>query len=129
MRVEDRDLEALVLEEEVVGVARLELEPVRAGELVFGRQVPLGDAVPEREQAAGLIRRFGSCVLDQLVADGGRDHHQTEFSIADSTSSAAQNGADKYFQPPSARMPTTTPSPTSSASLRSSCETSRIGGT
>src|SRR5579862_8831738 len=102
----------------------------------------------------------------QLGADCRRNYHQSDASIERSTSDAFQNGAERYFQPASARTQTTVeppgnssairratwttapedtpakiPSRSSSArtaatasafdtsSLRSSFETSRIGGT
>src|SRR5918999_1483619 len=165
MRVEDGELVALVLEEEVGRVARSELEAVRACEHVLAGEVALGDAVPKRDQPAGFVRRLLSSVRDELLEDRGRDYHQTACSIARSTSSASHSGAERYFQPASARTATTTPSSTSSAkrratwrtppeetpakipslsrraripatasafetsSFRSSCSTSRIGGT
>src|SRR5205807_3412145 len=53
----------------------------------------------------------------------GRDYHQTVRSIERSTSSASQKSAERYFQPPSARIATTTPSSRSAASLRATCTT------
>ena len=57
----------------------------------------------------------------QLGADLGRDYHQ---STASSISSPLQNGAERYFQPPSASTATTTePSGSSSAMRRATCTT------
>src|SRR4030095_699111 len=64
---------------------------------------------------------------NQLLADGFRHYHQTAFSIACSTSSASQSGADRYFQPPSANTVTTTPSSSSSASRRGAWSTPAEG--
>src|SRR5919108_1277859 len=123
MRVENREVIPLVLEEEVGRITRAELEPVRASQRVLARKVPLCNTVAERDETTGLVRRLGACVLDQLLADLGRNYHQTACSIACSTSSASQSGADRYFQPPSARIATTTPSSSSSARRRATCRT------
>src|SRR6476619_2487951 len=105
MRVEDRELVALVFQEPVLGLG-VELEAIRARGRVAGGQVALGLAVVEHHQAAGLVRLLG------------RDHHQTDSSITASGSGASQKGAERYFQPASARTATTTPSSSSLASLR-----------
>ena len=55
MRVEDGELVPLVLEEEVGRVARAQLEAVRALEGVLGAEVPLCDALAERDEPAGLV--------------------------------------------------------------------------
>src|SRR5436190_1876628 len=167
MRVEDGELEAVVLEEPHLGID-VELVPVRRRELVPAAHVPLRDAVAEDDHAAALVRRLLGGVRMELLPDGRRNHHQSVASIDSSTSASAalQNGAERYFQPPSARTQATVePSGSSSAirratwttapdetpakipsrsrsartaitddwfetsSLRSSCETSRIGGT
>src|SRR6476619_3080086 len=122
MRVEDRQLETLVLEEPGLG-RHLELEAVRRGGCVAAADVALGDAVAEHDEPAGLVRRLGLRVGAQLRPDLGRDHHQTVRSIDSATSSASQKSADRYFQPPSARMQTTTPSSSSPASFRATCAT------
>src|SRR5206468_656029 len=88
------------------------------------REVTLGRAVAEDDQAAGLVRLLGARVLFELNADPGRDHHQSASSIPASTSRpVSQNGAERYFQPASARTATTTPSSSSAASLRATCMT------
>ena len=112
MRVEHRELVALVLEEPRVGID-LELEAVRRLERVAPSHVALRAAVAKHDQTARLVRRLVARVLRELRANLGRDHHQTLSSIARSTSSASQNGAERYFQPPSARTQTTTPSSSS----------------
>src|SRR5262249_53692192 len=81
-------------------------------------EVALGRPVAHRDEAARLVRLLGARVLGERIPDRLRDHHQTASSIAGSGSAASQNGADRYFPPASARMPTTTPSASSAASLR-----------
>src|SRR5437867_13074145 len=100
--MEDGELVAVVLEEEVERVARSQLEAVRAGRGVLGRQVALGDAVAEGDQSAGLVRSFVVRMLLELAADRLGDYHQWPRSIAASGSSASQKSAERYFQPPSA---------------------------
>src|SRR5437867_12199251 len=116
MRVEDRELEAVVLQEPRLRID-VELEAVRRLERVPPGHVALRTAVAEHDQSAGFIRRFRAGVVRQLGAKLGRDHHQTLSSIARDTSAASQKSAERYFQPPSARMQTTTPSSSSPASL------------
>src|SRR5207253_3821178 len=163
VRVEDRELVALVLEEPVLGLG-LELEAVRARRGVVARDVALCDTVAQGDQATGLVRGLRLRVAAQLGPDLRRDHHQT---AASSSSSAAdsQKPAERYFQPASASTATIVPSSSSAASFRatwmtapdetpaktpsarsssrreatassfetstfrSSCETSRTGGT
>src|SRR5262249_25489603 len=117
VRVEDGELVAVVLEKPALGLD-LELEAVRARGRVAGREGALGHAAAERDQAAGFVRLPPPRVLLARGADRGRDHHQTASSIARSGSAASQNGAERYFQPASARTATTTPSSSSAASLR-----------
>src|SRR5262249_50670584 len=122
--VEDGELVAVVLEEEVVRRSGAELEPVGAGGVVRPPQVALGDAVPEGEETAGFVRSFRLRVVFELPRDGGGHYHQWPRSIEVSGSESAQKSADRYFQPASARMQTTTePCSTSSASLRATCTT------
>src|SRR5207247_665295 len=80
-------------------------------------------AAAQEHEPARLVRRLSLGVLDELGAHPGRNHHQTVRSIACSTSSASQKSADRYFQPPSARIATTTPSSSSPASLRATWPT------
>src|SRR3954465_7907431 len=118
VRVEDGELVALVLEEEVGGSAGLELEAVRARERVPAREIALGDAVAESDQAAGLVRRLRLRVLLERAPHGARDYHQMVRSSSSPPRASSQNDAEMYFQPPSARTHTTTPSSISAASLR-----------
>ena len=118
--MEDGELVALVFEEPHRRVD-LELVPVRRRQRVPAADVAVGDAVPEDEYAAALVGRLVGGVRVQLGPYGGRDHHQ---STASSISSPLQNGAERYFQPPSARTATTTePSGSSSAIRRATCTT------
>src|SRR5471032_2704235 len=60
----------------------------------------------------------------QLRANLLADYHQSVLSIDSSTSVSCQNGADRYFQPPSAGTQTTVePSGRSSATRRATCAT------
>src|SRR5215831_12482280 len=118
VRVEDRELVALVLRIPDLGVVELELEPIGRCRGVAARLVALGQPVPKQYEAARLVRRLSQRVLDERRAHVGGDHHQTVCSIDSSTSSASQKSAERYFQPPSAKIATTTPSSRSSASLR-----------
>src|SRR5215468_2051658 len=118
--MEDGQLEAVVLQEPHLRVD-LELVPVRRRERVPAAEVALGDPVAEREHAAALVGRLLGRVRLQLGADGGRDHHQRTSSAI---SSPSQNGAERYFQPPSARTATTVdPTGSSSAIRRATCTT------
>src|SRR5690348_5539390 len=102
----------------------IQLEAVRRGGLVHGRDVLDGSPVLEEQQAAGLVRRLGAGMGRDRVAHRRRDYHQSVRSIEPPTSSALQKSALRYFQPPSARMQTTTaPSSSSSASFRATCTT------
>src|SRR5438309_7645850 len=118
MGVEDGELVAVVLREPQLRIVELQLEAVGRRSRVASALVALGAAVAHEEETASLVRglRFG--VRDELYADVVGDHHQTVRSIADSTSSASQKSAERYFQPPSARMATIVPSSRSAASLR-----------
>src|SRR5579871_6583637 len=107
MRVEDRELVALVLQEPHLRVD-LELVPVGRGEAVPPAQVPLGDTVTERDHPAALVRCLLGRVLVELRSDLLRDYHQSVDSIDSSTSAARQNSPERYFQPPSASTATTT---------------------
>ena len=123
VRVEDGELVALVLEEPVLRVG-LELEAVRAGGRVGGRRCSARPrrrarrparrprSAPRRARAARAPRgsRPGS-PPDRLLHRGLR------------VGSASQNGAERYFQPASARIATTTPSSSSAASLRATWTT------
>src|SRR5438876_8422758 len=118
MGVEDRELVAVVFGEPDVRIVELELESIRRRGLVASGLVALGPPVAEEDQTARLVRRLALRVRDELRAHGVGDHHQTVRSIADSTSRASQKSAERYFQPPSARIATITPSSRSDASLR-----------
>src|SRR5438067_12037093 len=116
--MEHGELVAVVLEEPH-GRVDLELVAVGRGEPVASADVALGDAVPEDEDAAALVRRLFRGMRAQLVTDHDRNDHQR---TASSISSPVQNGAERYFQPPSASSTTTTaPSGSSSAILRATC--------
>ena len=67
MGMEDGELVAFVLQEEVGGIAWTQLEAVGALERVLAGEVALGDAVAKRDQAAGLVRRLLARVLDELA--------------------------------------------------------------
>src|SRR5262245_2379516 len=123
VRVEDGELVAVVLEEPDLGID-LELVAVRRREPVAATDVALGDAVAEDDQAAALVRRLLARVLAQLREHRLRDYLHSVRSIDSSTSSARQNSAERYFQPPSASTATTfAPSGSSSASRRATCTT------
>src|SRR4029450_9971763 len=116
--MENGELVPLILQEEIRGITRPQLEPVGARNRVLAWQGALGHLAAAREEPARLVGRLRLRVCDELLADGFGHYHQTAFSIARSTSSASQSGADRYFQPPSANTVTTTPSSSSSASRR-----------
>src|SRR6266571_1650440 len=116
--MEDRQLVAVVFGEPRLGVVELELEAVRRVRFVAAGLVTLCATVSQQDQPAGLVRRFPLGVRDELGAHLGGDHHQTVRSIDASTSSALQKPAERYFQPPSARIATTTPPSRSAASLQ-----------
>src|SRR5437773_8248365 len=121
MRMEDRELDAVVLEEPDLRID-LELVAVRRLEPVAPADVALGDPVAEDDQAAALVRRLLAAVRAQLRADRLRHYHQSVRSIDSSTSSAGQNSADRYFHPPSASTaPPFEPSGSSSAIRRAPC--------
>src|SRR5438309_10626705 len=121
--MEDGQLVARVLREPDLRIVELELEAVRRRGRVSSGLVPLGPSVTQEDEPARLVRDFFPGVLDEPGSYLGRDHHQTVRSIACSTSSDSQKSADRYFQPPSARIATTTPSSSSPASLRATCPT------
>src|SRR6185312_5158303 len=123
VRVKDGELVPVVLRVPDLRVVELELEAVRRRRCVLSRLVALGDAVAQQHEPARLVRRFRLRVRDERRAHVGGDHHQTVRSIASSTSSASQKSADRYFQPPSAKIATTTPSSSSRASLRATWPT------
>src|SRR5262249_7236052 len=118
VRVEDHLLQ-------VVGNLRphdgvdVELVAVRRRELVDAADVLDGDAVTQKNQSAARVRRLLGRRRSQFRRDRRRNYHQ---STASSISSPAQNGAERYFQPPSARSVTTTaPSGSSSAMRLATC--------
>src|SRR5436305_796501 len=106
MRVENGELVALILDEPDLGID-LELVAVRRLELVVAPHVALCDAVLEDDQSAALVRRLFAAVRTQLLANALRNYHHSVVSIDSSTSSAFQNSAERYFQPPSASTHTT----------------------
>src|SRR6266545_2183975 len=123
VRMEDGELVALVLEEPVLGLGP-ELEAVRARGGVLGGEVALRPAVSQDDEAARFVRLLRARVFLEGRAHLGRNHHQTERSISASASGpVSQKPAERYFQPPSARIATTTPSSSSSASFRATCTT------
>ena len=73
MRVEYGELVSLVLQEPVLGAARLELEAVGILEPVPAGEVALGDSCAEGDEPAGLVRRLRPRVLLEGGADPGRD--------------------------------------------------------
>src|SRR3954470_3227430 len=123
MRVEHRELVAVVLGEPQLRVRQLELESIRRRRLVRPRLVALRPPVAKEEQPARFVRRFALGVRDELCAHAAGDHHQTVCSIEASTSSASQKSADRYFQPASARTATVVDPSRSAASLRATCAT------
>src|SRR5690348_8277122 len=120
--VDDRELVPLVLEKPELGID-LELEAIRRVGAVAARLVAVGDAVAQDEQAAALVRQLPSRVLGQCLAHGLRDYHH---SLLSSISSPCQKPAERYFQPPSARTQTTTPSSSSRASRRATWSTAPL---
>src|SRR5205823_9006806 len=122
MGVEDGELVAVVLEKPDLRID-LQLEAVGRCGPVPTRLVALGFPAGEDDDAAGFVRRFGLRVPFERCPHLGADHHQRSASISRSTSSASQNEAERYFQPASARIATTTPSSRSSASLRATWTT------
>src|SRR3954447_16746317 len=120
--VDDRELVALVLEEPEVGID-LQLEAVRRLGCVAARLVAVGDAVAQDEQAAALIRQLPSRVLGERLAHGRRHYHH---SLLSSISSPCQKPAERYFQPPSARTHTTTPSSSSPTRRRATWSTAPL---
>src|SRR5215469_2072658 len=120
--MDDCELVTLVLEEPEVGVD-LELETVGRLCCVAGGLVAVGDPVAQHEQPAALVRQLPLRVLGERLADRRRDYHH---SLLSSISSPCQNPADRYFQPPSARTHTTTPSSSSPASRRATWRTAPL---
>src|SRR5438034_2552005 len=121
--MEDGELVAVVLRVPDLRIVELELEAVGRRRRIAARLVALGAFVAQQHQPTRLVRRLLFRVRDQCGAHVGGNHHQTVRSIACSTSSASQKSAERYFQPPSARIATTTPSSSSPASLRATCPT------
>src|SRR5215470_5374334 len=122
VRVDDRKLVALVLEEPQVRID-LQLEAVRRLGGVAAGLVAIGDSVAQHEQAAALVRQLLPRVVGQRLAHGRRHYHH---SLLSSISSPCQKPAERYFQPPSARTPTTTPSSSSPASRRATWSTAPL---
>src|SRR5262249_28186681 len=118
----DRELVALVLEEPELRVD-LELEAVRRVCGVAARLVAVGNAVAEDEQAAALVRQLLSRVLGECLTDRRRHYHH---SLLSSISSPCQKPAERYFQPPSARTQTTTPSSSSCPRRRATWSTAPL---
>src|SRR3954466_473139 len=116
--MEDGELVAVVFGVPDLRIVELELEAVRRRRGVASRLVALGAAVAQQHEPAGLVRCFLLRVHDKGRPHLRRNHHQTVRSIECSTSSASQKSADRYFQPPSAKIATTTPASSSDASLR-----------
>src|SRR5512142_3200495 len=69
VRMDDRELVALVLEEPEIGVD-LQLEAVRRTGGVAAGLVALGDSVAHHEQAAALVRQLPAGVLGERLAHG-----------------------------------------------------------
>src|SRR6185312_11905005 len=82
-----------------------------------------GDAVVQHDEPAGLVRVLFGRMRDERRAHLLRDYHHRVRSIDSVTSCASQKSAERYFQPPSARTQTTTPSSSSSASFTATCTT------
>src|SRR3989442_773489 len=110
MGVEDGELVAVVLREPDLRIVELELEAVRRRGLVAPGLVALRPAFKQEHHPARFVRRLSFRVRDERRAHVVRNHHQTVRPIADSMSSASQKSAERYFQPPSARIVTITPS-------------------
>src|SRR3954447_6594796 len=121
--MENRELVAFVLGKPDLGIVELQLEAVRRRRGVVARLVALRLAVAEQDETASFVRHLALGVRDERFAHVGGNHHQTVRSIACSTSSFSQKSAERYFQPASARIATTTPSSSSSASFRATCPT------
>src|SRR5206468_6502551 len=83
VRVEDRELVAVVLEEPNGGID-VQLEAVGRGRTVAAGFVAFGLAVTEDDDTAGLVRRLGPRVLLERGAHLGSDHHQRSPSISPS---------------------------------------------
>jgi hypothetical protein len=80
MRVEDRELEPLVLQEPIRRAPGLELETVRALKPVTAREIALGDAVAEGDESAGLVRRLRARVVLERGADRLRNGQPAQNS-------------------------------------------------
>src|SRR5579884_578137 len=123
VRVDDRELPAVVLEEPELRLD-LQLEAVRRRRCVPARLVAGGDALAEDEQPAALVRQLRPRMRrDRLPHGRGHGHHH---SFASSTAPPSQKLAERYFQPPSARMQTTAPSSSSSARRRATWRTAPL---
>ena len=79
MRVEDRELVAVVLEEPDLRLD-LEPEPVRRGVGVPPALVADGPAVAQDDEPTGLVRRLLERVPLELAPDLSRDQHRTRRS-------------------------------------------------
>src|SRR4029453_7256559 len=123
MRGEECELVALIPGEQHLRTLELELEAVRRRGGVPPWDVTLGNAVAEENQPTCFVGSFCLRVSSECRPCSGRHYHQTLRSIACSMSSASQKPADRYFQPASAKTPTTTPSASSAASLRATWPT------
>src|SRR3954465_13546470 len=119
--MENRELVALVLGKPDLGIVELQLEAVRRRRGVVARLVALRLAVAEQDETASFVRHLALGVRDERFAHVGGNYHQSVRSIACSTSSVSQKSAERYFQPASARIVTTTPSSSSPASLHATC--------
>jgi len=63
-------------------VARVDPVVVGAGLVRLGRKAPVHPVALSGQDAAGLVGEPGLGVGDDLVAQRGRDHHQTRSSIS-----------------------------------------------
>src|SRR5438067_6280845 len=123
MRVDDRLLEVRVADVRPAPGVEVELEAVRRRRGVLRGHIVDRAVAVEQEQAARLVRSLRARVFRDLRTDACGHYHHSVRSIAVSTSSVFQKSALRYFQPASARMHTTTPSSSSSASFRATCTT------
>src|SRR4051794_12752830 len=114
MRMEHGELVAVVLEEPHVGID-LQLVAIRRRERVAAAHVALGNAVAQHEHAAAFVRGLLLGVRAQCRADRGGD---PPHSLLPSISPPCQNGALRYFHPPSASTHATTDSSGSSSATR-----------
>src|SRR5215216_7316690 len=100
--MKDGKLVAVVLREPDLRIVQFELEPVGRGCGVSAGDVPLGDSVPAKDEAARFIGSLGFGVSGECATHRAGNYHQTVRSMDASTSSASQKSAERYFQPPSA---------------------------